>query len=73
MPDALLNEHSLGAGRWGVLHVLEGAVDFVDLETGQEHHLQAPLEWTIAPERKHHLRLGGPVRCRVDFFGAAKN
>lgn len=73
MPDALLNEHSLGKGRWGVLRVLEGRVAFVDLETEREHLLEAPAEWIIEPERTHHLRLEGPVRCRVDFFGAAKS
>lgn len=68
VPDALQQEHTLAPGRWGVLHVFEGSVRFVDLETGVERDVSAPDLITIHPEVPHKLRLTGQLRCRVDFF-----
>ncbi len=71
IPPALLEAHALGAGRWGVLHLLQGRALFVDLETGDEHGLAAPARVTIAPQAPHALRLDGPMNCRIDFFEEA--
>ena len=68
IPDALLYEHSLAAGRWGVLNVIEGSLRFVDLEKGEEHTVSAPGQIAIRPEAPHHVALDGEVRCRIDFF-----
>ena len=68
VPGALQSEHALAPGRWGVLHVLEGSVVFIDLATGTEHALEAPVDHVIAPEVPHKLRLEGPLECRIDFF-----
>ena len=73
LPDALCDEHSLKANRWGILHVLEGAVFFVDLVTHEERRVEAPAQVVILPEHPHKLRLDGPLRCRVDFFRPDKN
>ena len=42
VPAALQQEHTLAPGRWGVLHVFEGSVRFVNLETGDERDVSAP-------------------------------
>ena len=69
LPDALCSEHALAAGRWGVLHVLEGAALFVDLTSGESRRITAPDQVVIAPIRPHKLELcEGPLLCRVDFF-----
>ena len=68
VPDALQKEHALGPGHWGVLHVFAGEVCFVDLVTGAESTVAAPDHAIIRPEAPHHLRVTGPVRCRIDFF-----
>ncbi len=68
LPAALLAEHALAPGRWGVLHLVEGRTWFVDLTTGKEHHIKAPGTVTIEPEAPHKLRLDGPIRCRIDFY-----
>ena len=68
IPDALLHEHSLAAGRWGVLNVIEGSLKFVDLEQGEERTVSAPGQVAIRPEAPHHVALDGEVRCRIDFF-----
>ena len=68
LPAALQREHALGAGRWGVLHVLEGSLVFVDLASGDERPVSAPGNVVIAPQRPHKVTVSGPVRCRIDFF-----
>ena len=68
IPDALLREHALAAGRWGVLNVMEGSLKFVDLEKGEERTVTAPGQVTIRPEAPHHVTLDGEVRCRIDFY-----
>lgn len=68
VPAALQKEHALGPGHWGVLHVFAGSVCFVDLATGAESVVAAPDHAVIRPEAPHHLRVTGPVRCRIDFF-----
>lgn len=68
LPEALQNEHALADGRWGVLHVLEGSLIFVDLESGEEESVQAPGRVVILPRRRHKVKVTGPVRCRVHFL-----
>ena len=48
--------------------MFEGEVRFVDLATGAESVVAAPDHAVIQPEAPHHLRVTGPVRCRIDFF-----
>ena len=68
IPDALLSEHSLAAGRWGVLNVITGSLKFVDLETKEERTVSASGQVIIRPEASHHVALTGALRCRIDFF-----
>ena len=58
MPDALLREHALGAGHWGLLHVLEGSVTFVDLGAGSEQLVSAPRTVPIHPQ------VAAPADCQ---------
>ncbi len=68
LPDALQSEHKLAEGRWGVLHVLDGSLRYVDLEAEEERTVSAPDLVTIHPQARHLVQLQGPVRCRIDFF-----
>ncbi len=68
LPEALQREHALSAGRWAVLHVLQGAVCYFDLADATQHPVQAPDLVIIGPETPHRLILCGPLRCRIDFF-----
>ena len=65
---ALVDGAFLAPGRWGVLHVFEGSLRFVDLATGEERTLSAPDLITIHPQAPHRVQLEGPLRCRIDFF-----
>ncbi len=68
LPKALGEEHALGAGRWGVLQLLEGSASFVDLKRNVERPMTAPDTQVIAPLAPHKLRVSGPLTCRIDFF-----
>ena len=68
IPDALQKEHKLAAGHWGVLHVFEGSLNFVDIASGEQRAVSAPDLVTIHPEAPHRVEVEGPVSCRVDFF-----
>lgn len=68
IPDALKAEHRLASGRWGALHVFEGSLGYVNLDTGEERVVGAPDLLIIHPELPHRVRVDGPVRCRIDFF-----
>ena len=68
IPDALQKEHKLAAGHWGVLHVFEGSLNFVDIGSGEQRTVSAPDLVTIHPEAPHRVEVEDPVSCRVDFF-----
>ena len=68
MPDALRQEHALGPEHWGVLHVFEGSIRFVDMASDEVRVVSAPDLITIHPESPHRVETDGPLRCRIDFF-----
>ena len=68
IPDALQREHTLGPGYWGVLHVIEGSILFVNLTTGDERLAEAPDNIVIHPGVSHKVVVPGPLTCRIDFF-----
>ena len=68
LPEALQKEHALADGRWGVLHVLEGSLTFIDLASGNERVVAAPDSVVIQPRIPHRVTVSGPVRLRIDFF-----
>jgi len=65
---ALLESHALAAGRWGVLHLHEGEVTFVDLENQEHYLLTAPDAWVIEPEKRHKLNQTDALVLHIDFF-----
>ncbi len=68
IPEALQCEHALGPGHWGVLHVFEGRLRFVDLASDDDRVVLAPDLITIHPQVPHRVVVGDAVRCRIDFF-----
>ena len=68
MPNALLREHALGQGHWGVLRVLEGTMTFVDMGTNEEFPVSAGESVPIHPQEPHRVIVNGPVRCRLEFY-----
>ena len=70
LPEALLRDHALPAGRWARLTLLSGRLRFVDLATGQARLLSAPQRLVIAPQAPHRLQLDGELRGRLEFLRA---
>ncbi|MEM7306070.1 MAG: DUF1971 domain-containing protein [Planctomycetota bacterium] len=68
IPPALLEPHTLPAGKWAVLHLLCGNLTYVDLADGSRLEISAPELVTIAPRTPHRLELTEPMVARVDFF-----
>lgn len=68
LPDKLQKEHSLRAGTWGRIRVLEGKIRYVIPETGNEIVLDPSTPGIIRPEQIHHVALMGPVKMQVEFY-----
>ncbi len=65
----LLRRHLAPAGKYGLLVVERGALDFV-WEDGEGAVLTAVPDRpvVIPPRRHHHVRITGPVAFRVEFY-----
>ena len=50
------------------MHVLEGSLRFVNIETGKERLIVAPDRVTIRPGLPHRVALEGRLRCRINFY-----
>lgn len=72
IPEALQREHALGPGHWGVLHVFDGSLRFVELDTGRERLVGAPGLVIIQPQAPHRVVVEEAVSCRIDFFREAR-
>ena len=68
VPGALREEHTLGPGHWGVLHLFEGSLRFLNLQTGENRLLVAPDLLVIEPQESHRVEIEGPLSFRIDFF-----
>ena len=69
LPAALRRTHLVAERTWGLLRVLEGAVELVfETATPLHLHLQAGDEQPLPPGTPHLVRVAGPVRLAVDFL-----
>jgi tellurite methyltransferase len=69
LPVGLRNRHTLKAGTWGRIVVLEGKLLYViDREPSTAFVLTPALPGIIAPEVAHHVEPRGPVRLRIEFY-----
>jgi tellurite resistance-related uncharacterized protein len=69
VPRGLLASHSLRAGTWGQIVVLQGKVDYViEDEPGLAFVLRPGVEGAVAPERPHHVVLQAGARFKIRFL-----
>ena len=69
VPAGLLARHSLRAGTWGQIVVLEGRVDYVIEDApGLAFVLRPGVDGAVAPEQPHHVRLQPGARFKVRFL-----
>lgn len=71
LPLALRSDHSLKAGAWGLIQVLEGQVRLTYATPPSEIVLSPGTPGRIAPEQVHSIEPLGPMRMRVDFYDQA--
>lgn len=68
LPDGLRRSHTLKAGSWGRIVVLEGRLLYViEREPVVAFALGPELPGIIEPEAPHHVEPRGHVRFRVEF------
>jgi len=68
LPDAMRNAHNTKTGVWGLLVVLEGAVDLVFHDPARTVHVTPQHPAPIAPEAVHHVNVAGPMQMKVEFY-----
>ena len=68
IPSGLLNGHTTKAGTWGVIHVIEGSLEYHILEPVEETHtLSQGILGIVEPAMRHQVRPLGSVRFYVEF------
>lgn len=71
-PVGLAKNHATKAGVWGLLHILDGSLEYVVQEPAEKtYRLQKGDSGIIPPTMLHHVRTNGPVRFYVEFFTLA--
>ena len=69
LPAGLRSRHTLKAGTWGRIVVLEGRLLYViEREPELAFVLTPELPGIVEPEVPHHVDPRGPVRLRVEFL-----
>ncbi|MFV0645673.1 MAG: DUF1971 domain-containing protein [Sphingomonadaceae bacterium] len=68
LPEAIRNAHNTKAGVWGLLVVLDGAVNLVFHDPQRIVHVTPGNPAPIAPQAVHHVELDGPVQMQVSFY-----
>ncbi|NHN93835.1 DUF1971 domain-containing protein [Acetobacter sicerae] len=68
IPSALLRQHATKAGTWGVIRIMEGALDLVFFDPPREIRLTPACPGRIAPNATHCVRVSGPVRMKIEFY-----
>lgn len=67
LPAAIRNAHNTKAGTWGLLVVLEGAVDLIFAD-GRAERVTPGNPAVIPPQDVHHVAAAGPFRMQVEFY-----
>jgi tellurite resistance-related uncharacterized protein len=68
LPRALLADHALKSGVWGVVRVEEGKVHYLEHGVPDPRILEPGIPAVIPPDTKHSLELIGAVKLRVEFY-----
>ncbi|WP_332303222.1 DUF1971 domain-containing protein [Rhizobium sp. GR12] len=66
LPAALLRDHSLKAGSWGLIRVEQGSIQYHEVDISKLIEPGRPA--VIPPVSVHHLALTGPVKLKIEFY-----
>lgn len=68
LPAALRADHSLKAGTWGLIQVLEGEVRLTYSDPHMTTVLKPGTPGRIGPQQVHFVEPLGPMKMRVEFY-----
>lgn len=68
LPAALRSAHSLKAGTWGRICVIEGQLKLTYCDTHAQVLLSPEVSGLIQPQQLHFVEPLGPIKMRIDFF-----
>lgn len=68
LPAALRARHSTKAGVWGVIRMLEGALELTYLEPASTTLLMPDKPGLLLPQQPHFVTPQGPMKMQVDFY-----
>jgi hemoglobin len=71
LPAALRSDHRTKAGAWGVIHVLEGALELTFVDPPSSQILTPGRPGLVLPQQTHFVTPVGAMRMRVDFHASA--
>jgi tellurite methyltransferase len=72
VPKGLLGTHTTKRGIWALIHVTEGALEYVkDAPFDSREILTAASPGVVLPEVKHHVACIGDVTFSVEFWRRA--
>lgn len=71
LPAALRADHRTKAGTWGVINVLEGALQLTCLDPPSSRRLTPGHPGLVLPGQTHFVSPIGAMRMRVDFHASA--
>lgn len=68
LPPGLRADHTLKAGTWGLIQVLEGQLRLTYRDPHMVVTLSPGTPGRIGPEQVHFVEPLGPMKMRVDFY-----
>ena len=68
LPAALRSNHETKDGVWGVIRVLEGALNLTYVEPHSETLLTPGNPGLVKPQQTHFVTPVGAMRMQVDFY-----
>lgn len=68
VPKGLLQDHATKAGVWGVIHVEEGALDYMIPGRGSRERLDPTTVGIVRPAELHYVMPAAGCRFFVEFW-----
>jgi len=68
IPDNLRESHTLKPGVWAMIRVLDGELEYTDLEADEQSILDPKHPGFVEPQVAHRVAANGAVRFYVEFF-----
>lgn len=67
-PEGIKKQHATARGIYGILHVVEGMVEFVWEDSNERIIVDTTKSFKITSERKHHLNLLWNTKFYIEFY-----